>query len=280
MVTDTETNTVYFSDLLRTDAKHEFCYNEIISALNKHGISHKLLPKTNDIWARDYMPIQTASGNFIEYRYDPDYLLKTNERHLKSYPDIVCDAIGLRTTKTDIILDGGNVIKSSKSVIIVDKAVLENKYKYSKEELEYKLIELLEVDHVIWIPWDKNEYLGHSDGMVRFINNSEVLINHYFDDCSKQFRNKFYSALENQGLKIHKLKFDIKNPDKDLNWAYINYLQIGELILVPKFGIEEDGLALEQIFDYFPNCKVESINMRSVVLNDGALNCISWTIRE
>lgn len=79
--------------------------------LDKRSIDYDFLPETNDVWCRDYMPVQVSVSKFIEYRYDPDYLQEKKYRKKKTYPDLVCDRIGLKTFKTDVILDGGNVIK-------------------------------------------------------------------------------------------------------------------------------------------------------------------------
>src|SRR5690606_17425359 len=120
----------------------------IEQTLNSFGIHPDFLPETKDIWARDYMPIQISKDKFIEYRYDPDYLQGTgkNRRELKTYPDIVCDAIKLPTEKTDIILDGGNVVKSKNTIILTDKVVVENNRKYDKHQLLDKLHEVFEVE--------------------------------------------------------------------------------------------------------------------------------------
>ena len=115
MITDFETNIIYFSELLKTEERFAKTFGEITSILKTVDIEPKLLPKTKDIWARDYMPIQITENKFVEYRYDPDYLQGNSDeietRELKTYPDIVCDSINLKTVKTDIILDGGNVVK-------------------------------------------------------------------------------------------------------------------------------------------------------------------------
>src|SRR5208337_4278233 len=134
MITDRETNTIYFSDLLKSEPKYSDTCKRITDVLDNCNIKYHFLPCTKDIWARDFMPIQVSENKFIEYRYDPDYLQAVKYRNLKTYPDIVCDAINLKTIKTDIILDGGNIIKSPSAVILADKAVKENANSYTKEE--------------------------------------------------------------------------------------------------------------------------------------------------
>ena len=94
------------------------------------------------------MPIQVTKNKYIEYRYDPDYLQSKKSRSIKTYPDIVCDCIGLNTIKSDMIIDGGNIIKSNNCAILTDKIVVENTEKYSTQALIEKLRELLEVDAI------------------------------------------------------------------------------------------------------------------------------------
>lgn len=278
MVSDFDTNTIYFSKLITTDNRFKSTFDQILSVLNSFGIEPKLLNKTNDIWARDYMPIQINDKKYIEYRYDPDYLQGHWKgcRDLKTYPDIVCNSLKLQTEKSDLIMDGGNFVKSSDCIILTDKIVKENRLLYSKTELIVKLQNTFQVEKVILIPWFKKEKYGHSDGVLRFIDNETVLISHYYkNDNVNLYR------LKAGGLKTEFLDFKVKKSDKR-NWAYINFLQTKNLILIPKFGVDEDFQAFEQIENYYPDYKkrIAQVDMTEIVKFGGALNCITWTTKE
>jgi agmatine deiminase len=54
MITDQETNKVFFSEYLKAYK----CRKSIEAALNEQNIQFELLPTTKDIWVRDFMPIQ------------------------------------------------------------------------------------------------------------------------------------------------------------------------------------------------------------------------------
>lgn len=284
MITDLETNNVFFSKLLNTDSRFSDTCQHITAIMGSFGVKYKFLDNTKDIWARDYMPIQVSNNKFIEYRYDPDYLQAKKYRNLKSYPDLICDTIGLRTQKTDLIIDGGNIIKSSNCVILTDKVIEENKEFYKPEKLIEKLREIFEVDKVALIPWDKkNDYLGHADGMMRFINNEKVLIQGYLDSYPDNFRQKLFSTLEKCGLNWERISFEV-NKEDDRNWAYLNFLQTKDIILIPSLGIEEDDQALKQIKKYYPdyagNDRIAQVDMTEIVKLGGALNCITWTVKD
>jgi agmatine/peptidylarginine deiminase len=284
MITDKETDFVYFSELLKSDPKYPGVCSAITSILDDHQIKYDFIKGTNDIWARDYMPIQVTKDKLIEYRYDPDYLqgIEKGRRDLKTYPDIICDSLKLKTIKTSIILDGGNVIKGVNSVILTDKIIEENKRHYKRQPLIEKLKQLFEVEKVIIIPWDKGEEYGHADGMIRFINDDTVLIHEYFDTYEKEFINEFYDALKSNNILFEKLTF--KTPKKDKRrWAYLNFLQMKDIILLPKFGIAEDEQAFAQCKSLFPEYarrdRIIQVFANALVKESGAFNCITWNIK-
>jgi len=79
MISDNQANKVYFSELLKSDLRFKATCNEITKILDSYEVRCEFLDKTKDIWARDYMPIQVSENKFVEYRYDPDYLLSTEK---------------------------------------------------------------------------------------------------------------------------------------------------------------------------------------------------------
>lgn len=277
MITDWQTNKVYFSGRLKID--YSTSHANIQNALNALQIEPHYLTDTKDVWARDYMPIQVGKDKFIEYRYDPDYLQGKSKgyRDLKTYPDIVCNRNNLpTTTKSDLLLDGGNLVKSDNSIILTDKVAIENRL--TKTETINQLKKTFEVDTVVLIPWYKKEKFGHSDGVVRFINNNTVLL-HEIDKTNSILTRKLHESR----LDIIWLEFEGKQ-NKKLNWAYINFLQMENAILVPKLNIEEDEQALVQIQKHFKSFvdakRVVQVEIRDLVeTGSGALNCISWTIK-
>ena len=282
MIKDKETNTIYFSEKLKE--RFPEISGQIVSTLDQLGAVPRFLPGTKDIWARDYMPVQVNENKFIQYTFYPDYLKKYED--IKSDPESICADLKLNTQKSDIILDGGNVVKSDNCIIMTDKIVLENIHKYTKEQLLTKLKDLFEVDKIVFIPWDRGERYGHADGMVRFIDNETVLLQGYYKTRKELFEDEFIEYLLGS-LKENHLKcefLDIDYSEKiNAKYAYLNYLQTKDFILLPSLGINKDDEALEkEIKKYFPNYtdRIRKIKMNEVVSKGGALNCISWTIKE
>lgn len=281
MIPDWQTDTLFFSDLLSTEAYQE-TYGQLNKVLQENGIQCHLLSKTKDIWARDYMPLQISRDKFLEYRYDPDYLQGTNKgnRDRKTYPDMVCDELGIKTLKTEIILDGGNVVKSDNAVIMTDKVVHENKANYTRTQLIEKLALLFETEKVILIPWDRFEKFGHADGMLRFIDNETVLINWIYRVGDKNFRYRLLKPLKEGGIKYEWMDLKVKKMNR-FNWAYINFLQTKDLLLMPSFNQSEDDIAFNQISTFYKSYadrgRIIPVESNSITRQGGALNCISWS---
>ena len=268
LLTDRDTNKVYFSQLIQDFA----CYHSIIEKLNKHNIEHETLSCTQDYWVKDFMPIQTSDKKFIQYVYSPDYL--RNKINYITDPSTCCKLLEIRTNPLNLIIDGGNIIKCSDCIIMTDKVFIENS-NYSKLHL-INMLETFFGCEIIFIPCDRNEVYGHADGMVRYIDENKVLLNNY-GDYDKIFRNKIMKVLQTH-FNIVELSYKISKPSI-YNWAYINYLQIGNLILLPTLSIDEDAQALEQFCRIFPTQKIEQVNVSEIVPLGGALNCISWQIK-
>ena len=101
--------TVYMSELLMT--KYPDACNRLIGILEKHSVKYAFLKGTKDIWCRDYMPVQTESGKFIQFKYNPSYL-KGNKDWEESRSDVeeVCRVNNIHAQSSDINLDGGDVL--------------------------------------------------------------------------------------------------------------------------------------------------------------------------
>ncbi len=274
MIQDYETNLVYMANGLK---HYRPLFTNLVSALEREGIAFRFLPRTESdkhVWVRDYMPIQIEKDKFLRYWYEPDYLWGF-ESYIPQYRAIDKE-LSLDCKSTDIILDGGNVIKCGDKVIMTDKILKENRYRH-KKKLISKLENLLEAE-IVLIPWDREEEFGHADGMVRHIEGNRVLMNNYvkFDPL---FRDKLISALIPH-FKVEEF-FYYTPRHSQYSWAYINFLQVGSTIFVPGLGIDEDLLAVEKITAIYPNCKVIKIDgCQDLVRDGGALNCVTWNIKS
>lgn len=166
------------------------------------------------------------------------------------------------------------MVKCGDKVIMTDKIIKENTMKFNRNmivELENHF-----QAQIVLIPWDRYEKYGHADGMVRWIDGNRVLLNNYAD-FDPGLRKELKKTLS-EHFTVEELAYG-SNKHAKLSWAYINFLQTKKCIFVPGLGIEEDGMAREQIQKFYPDYKVFTIDdCLSLVQDGGALNCVSWNI--
>jgi agmatine deiminase len=275
MITDSETNLLYLANSLRKE-KYSAFLDRFEKVLKKYSINYDFLPNTKDIWAKDYMPIQISIDKFVQFTYNPDYLQTAIFRQTISPVDSICKSISLTAYKSDIVVDGGNVIRSQDKVVMCDKVFAENK-NIKEKDLIQKLADTLEVNKIIFVPWDSNDFTGHADGMVRFVDNDTVFINDYSKE--KSFQKKILKALNSEKLDSVSIPYNpYSNKTADqANGVYINFLQMKDIVFVPTFGKPEDSIALRQFEKYFKT--VVPVDSNEIADEGGILNCISWNIR-
>lgn len=279
MITDSQTNFVYFSELLKSKYPEEFA--KIVTVLEKHKVEYGLLNGTKGYWCRDYMPIQISNDEFVGFRYEPSYHKKPEDIAAQSDPKLVCKTNGIPTKFSNINLDGGNVVRWSDRVMISDRVFDENR-DIPKKKLVKQLEQLLKAE-VIIIPQIKSDLTGHADGMVRFVNRDTILINELENEY------KYWQKAVRKVISEYKFNYievpwfdPKKNKSISAVGCYMNFLEVGNVIILPKFSIEgnkdEDVMGLFQ--SIFKSKIIESVEVNSIAEEGGILNCISWNIKK
>lgn len=274
---------VYMSDLLK-ERYPETC-NRLLQILDKYHVTYDWIKGTKDIWCRDYMPVQTESGKFIQFRYEPSYL-KGRKEWEESRSDVkeICRINNIDAAFSDINLDGGNVLICDGRAIISDRLFSENPER-DKDSLLRALAKLLECEIII-IPALKSQdedLTGHADGMVRFVDRNTIIGNERRADEYKYMKDGLQKALDTFNLTYIDIPYFVDNDAKHPYSAigiYVNYLEVNDLIVFPVFGEEKtDQKALEIIKKSFPNKQIETINYNDIAKEGGLLNCTTWCIR-
>ena len=265
---------VFLSPWLEETFPDFFC--RFTSLLDELLIEWHFLPETNDIWCRDFMPLVLDDNRLLLYRYYPDYLLKKeSDKYYITDGAKVCKELNLSCDKTDLIIDGGNMVTAGDYLIMTEKILFENPQMNASEVIEE--MERLTNLKLLLLPWDRVEKYGHSDGIVRCVDNHKVLLTNYAD-FDKSFADELKKRLL-EHFEVKVLEYNVPHLNS-LSWSYINYLEVGNVIIVPALGIPEDRQALSQIKKVFPYKNVVQIRMEEVVKCGGALNCLTWTLER
>lgn len=272
---------VFFSENLKR--YYPKVYNELTEILSKHDVYYGILKGTADYWCRDFMPVQVDNNFFVQFRYHPDYL-----EELRDYETPTETSVQLAKTFiphssiriSSIVADGGNftfgAIKNRRYtpvIVMTEKIFIENP-DMDRKYLVSQLEELFPNHKFLFLPWDRNDTCGHTDGILHAVGNNKVLVNLklYPDDIAAKMR----SELETH-FKVIDLELSYYH---SMSWAYINMIHTQDVIIVPGIGLSTDEEALRHIKKLFPEYKgkIYQVQMQSMVKRwGGALNCLSWT---
>ncbi len=272
----------YFSPWLKNLKKYQPIWAQIESALSAENESYDFIPNAADIWVRDFMPFQRHDGEFVVYRYNPDYLQGKNSRYVTNCRDAFLaiggsDALSSSICNhTNLIIDGGNMIRCTDKDG-VDCVIMTTKVLYENPGISHHEI-LLAIDdifnaEVILIPWDTEEKTGHADGMVRSLGKGRLLMNCYAD-MDPNLGMAIKKALDNR-FEIQELKYGDKF--RENSWCHLNFLELRNAILVPTSSIASDKVAVEQLENIIGK-KCIPISMAKIISDGGAMHCISWSM--
>ena len=256
--------TILLSTLL---AKHHVkTAKSLCQIFDRYGVCYEFL-EAKDIWMRDFMSILLDDGRLVSYDYDPDYLKDEKYSHLRTNIQPLKEHINL-------VIDGGNFVRFGAKAIMTDKIFRENPSK-TKAEIIETIKQKCALNELIIIPKQPYDMLGHSDAMVRWIDENSVLVNDFSNE-SKSFNDRLVKALKKSGLDMKFMKYHKGFFTKKRDWgAYLNFIKIKDILIVPIYGIDDDDTALQQINKVYSSCRVETINLSEIIELGGALHCIT-----
>ena len=335
---------VFVSSFLNSQSKDESSdilrevYHRIKENLEAHCIELIPLKNTSDIWIRDYMPIQIEAKTFVTYEYKPDYLsfkeshkyitkrfssqekIKNNKEIYKNKEELELPLYEPNVTirECHLILDGGNVVVCGDKIILTDKVFIENR----PNTPEYVVGELKRAfgKEVIIIPSDPYEIeyarenyelpLCHADGVLAPINDDTIIISDYGKD-PKGYVPALMNVLSRYFKPENIKQFNFGENYTEDAWVYINFLRVGDLILIPEIEYDKrdkDGNLDPSHQDYLEKLKacnaeakrqlknfsgvenIVGINTTALTLGinkdgkeinsncGGALHCVSWEV--
>ncbi len=205
------------------------------------------------------------------------------------------------------VLEGGSIHVDGEGTLITTEMCLLSKGRnphMSKEQIENKLKEYLNIEKIIWIKdgIDPDETNGHVDMVACYVRPGEVACiwtdypdNPFYDACQAAYKTLSNSKdAKGRKLKVWKLTMPKKVVYQkgaetiDLSESavprtngtvccasYMNFLIVNGGVIVPQYGDEYDALALKQLQEMFPERKVVGVNTLEVIYGGGNIHCIT-----
>lgn len=316
IITDSQFDTVYLSSYFLDIDKGNRLYplqgmfRNMTDKLKAHNVRSAAVPRKDDyvmtgelsIWARNYMPVQVSGRRFVQSTYSPDYL--NAKKYLGHVPDKgwidrriaeeaqVDDGSDFYLSYSDIVLDGGNIVRCGDHVVMTEKIFEENPGMSPARLLDQ--LEAFFSSEIVLLPWDRREIYGHTDGLLGYVGGNTIIYATYGIPEKNQADRRFNSSF----LRRLVLKFDVQvldfgsvdkeHPEEqlvDLRWAYMNWLQTGNLIIMPEFkdAPNSNEYARNLVSSVFGESgtwvEVESVEATDLVKLGGCFNCASWTLK-
>ncbi len=220
----------------------------------------------------------------------------------------VCEIEGVDSYRTDdFVLEGGSISVDGEGTLLTTEMCLLSEGRnphMTKEEIEGKLKEYLNLEKIIWVkdgidPYETN---GHIDDVACFVRPGEVACiytedeNHPFYKEAQAAYKTLCEATDAKGrkLKVHKLcvtkepcyltgadtidyvEGTLPREEGEVSIAsYMNFLIVNGGIILPQYGDENDALAVEQVQAMFPDRKVVGVRTEEVAYGGGNIHCIT-----
>lgn len=289
--------TVYISAHLEKATEKGFAYGEKVAKKLKCIEEIDIFPITknsNNVWCRDYMPVKSASGKYVQFKYCPSYM-KGMKKYMNMFPDpaMINQELDLEciTPKKEIILDGGAIEIYGKKGIVSDRVYSDNKI-LTETEIYDEIKRVLELEQLIVIPQHPYDFTGHVDGLVRFIDEDSVVVNDLNEElkCAENskipYRIKriwkwvaaFKSVLIEADLKWYELpvSYPENGSDSSGEGIYINFLLLEDLIIMPSYKNSTDDKAAEKLRELYKR-PVKNVYATELSKEGGMINCVTWT---
>lgn len=272
---------------------HRADHPSILKALESAGAETSQITiydhPTNDVWCRDHAPLFLLGesgliatdwrfngwgGQFTPYDLDDQVAQK------------MAEATGAPHIRYEEVLEGGAIETNGAGTLLTTEAVLLNPNRNPNLEqpgVEKMFRERLGITETLWLKEGiaGDDTGGHIDDIARFVSEDTVLIATDAGGINE-------AVLEENARRLSETSYNVvpvpmPSPCEASGWrlpilpaTYLNFLITNETVLVPTFQQPSaDERALGVISQHFPTREVIGIHCLDLIMEGGALHCIS-----
>ncbi len=252
---------------------------------------------TNDVWCRDHGPLFITNGDSLAVTdwgfngWGEAFTPYDLDNHI---PQCIAEALQIERFDPRMILEGGSIEMNSVGQLLTTEAVLLNPNRnpsLSRSEIEARLCDFLGAKEILWLQQgiEGDDTGGHIDDLARFVNDDTIVACveknpnapnfQVLEDNLKRLRS--FKTLT--GAPFNIIEVPMPQPCQIPGWrlpllpaSYVNFLIINEAVLVPTFQQESLEVSILGLYqDLFPGRQIEPIPCLDLVMEGGALHCIS-----
>ncbi len=272
----------------------------IRTCLERGGVNNFCLYNhpTNDVWCRDHGPIftqrQDGSLQVADWQFNA-WGGKFEPWDLDNgIPACIAESLSLPRLESRMVLEGGAIEGNGEGLLLTTEAVLLNPNRnpgLDKAAVEAELRRMLGVKEIFWLGQgiEGDDTDGHIDDMVRFVNAEAAVSIVEPDPHSPHYRNlaenneRLQDLRTPAGHRVEIIPLPMPEPLVAQDWrleqlpaSYANFLICNNAVIVPVFMQEKnDDRALGILRECFPGKRVVGIDARRLVIEGGAIHCIT-----
>lgn len=269
----------------------------------KHGLPGKVITvpaPANDTWARDHGPItieEDGKAVVLDFRFnawggkfpwEKDNALNSHLANAGAFGDSPIRAV-------DFVLEGGSIESDGQGSILTTSECLMTPSRnpsMDRTDIEQLLAETLGASRLLWL---NHGYLAgddtdsHIDTLARFcapdhicyVACPEVADEHYSALAAMEEELREFRQPDGRPYRLTALPWPDPVYDEDgerLPATYANFLIINEAVLLPVYGVAQDGQAVTILQGIFPEREIIPINCRPLIYQHGSLHCVTMQI--
>ena len=192
-----------------------------------------------------------------------------------------------------MVLEGGSVDVNGAGALLTTEQCLLNPNRnphLSRADIELRLQHAFDVHQIIWLEGgiDGDDTDGHVDAVARFVAADRVVtaVEANPEDANhrplRANRARLAAARLSAGKRLDVVELPMPEP---LHWrgrrlpaSYLNFHVANGVVLMPRFGCRQDGLAAELLGECFPRRRIALIDCRHIVIGLGAVHCLTQQV--
>jgi len=253
---------------------------------------------TNDAWCRDHGPVfvqrQRPDGAWEEAIVDWGYNAWGGKYPPYDLDDQVParlgEELGLRVFHPGIVMEGGALDVNGRGTLLTTESCLLNPNRnphLSRAQIEQYLRDYLGVTHILWLGdgIEGDDTDGHVDDLTRFTD-PHTVVTMVEDDP----RDANHEPLRENLARLREMRDQDGEPFRIVTlpmprglWhegqrlpaSYANFYIGNEVVLLPAYDPERDGVARETLQRCFPGRRVVPIDCTDLVWGLGAFHCVT-----
>ena len=279
------------------DEAHERHAERLLGkAVSPQRIAFHRVP-TDDAWVRDYGAIFVVNEQRGLMALDFDFNA-WGGKYLPCDRDAAAGkamaaALAVPRFVPGMVLEGGSVdVNGAGALLTTEQCLLNpNRNPYlSRADIELRLKHALDVHQIIWLEGgiDGDDTDGHVDAVARFVAADRVVTAMEANPKDANYRPlranraRLAAARLSAGQRLDIVELPMPEP---LHWqgrrlpaSYLNFHVANGVVLMPRFGCQQDGLAAELLGECFPRRRIALIDCRHIVIGLGAVHCLTQQV--